>query len=956
MSDPTYTRAQIADIQTLAHAFRDAFNAGVTTLNSGAAAQMNALAAKGYSIPTLPALIAAYNQNTVAPLTTWSGMIHAFVTWADALVPSDPLPVAQRVALYDGMTGVSRDYWNYGAALPWPAPGAYSKGVRLATLTAVAGYSGDVTAAVQAAIADGNPGFLLQPDNDGSIGGRGHPQAPTLIVDGVACVLLAANVLSSGNAFPLPLGDDQVLRSSAPNPIAIYFALPAACTSATMSITHEQFSATNYGVFLLNPPTVITDFPMPDASLQVDLSKRTDLIVAADWQADMSAVLPEGQMATDTVFLPVDPQVGRAATFHFAPGQYEPVALMRRHSTLGIPHLDEAYVGFWMRLEDDGTTLQGQKIGMGISGRGGAPTLAGGRLNPVCGNGGSSCDGTFHVPQPGNVDANVAAGYTCGWSMRPWLAPRIIDVANPMALYRSLQTYAYWALMPVAQTPFGQNFIWSGVAIQKGRWYWIEQYIKLNTVVGADANGNGTGQNDGVYRVSINGRAVDVLDYSTHLPITNWCFTHNAAIALDELPWVDFYEGGTLDPTTQSRVSLGSFVVAKAPIGVPSAPPVEAQPDPPPIIISGGSVSNSAPLWLRGKPRMTWLQIAGSAMQNATVVLSQLLGMGFGDATLYGRPEMGIMNYSGGCLISPTELAVSGGGGAGAWAGNDWRGFDVGVDNPAWRLVFAPSLPATVPARGSNTVWTYADGAPTAEHSYWGLGWFNGCAYYLKQQNGWAYDGGHTFDVWKRSAAGWTKVATLGGQQGWDGPWCVQDARTGRFYIGAQFTIEWFDPRDNSVGTFWTDPQNWGSIDRAAAACNNGVLLRIGYWGGSTDWTGALQYNLDAGSWASLTATGGIQGQVGLDNWYKGASLEYDDALKSWVSWDDTTLRSYVQQGTSMVGTDMVIAGTPPDSRHSFATHGEGVRGRHRFIRGPNFAGHLIVQAYDRDAYFVATE
>ena len=125
--------------------------------------------------------------------------------------------------------------------------------------------------------------------------------------------------------------------------------------------------------------------------------------------------------------------------------------------------------------------------------------------------------------------------------------------------------------------------------------------------------------------------------------------------------------------------------------------------------------AGATPAWLRGVPLNQWHAVPGTELSASTDLAAQIAA-GLTNAKFqnigYGDPRRGIMDYSGGAFRNNgSEILLFGGGGAGAWAGNDVRGLRLEDDIPRWRTLVSP-------AKASN-VWTRHPADPAAmSHPY----------------------------------------------------------------------------------------------------------------------------------------------------------------------------------------------------------------------------------------------
>lgn len=106
---------------------------------------------------------------------------------------------------------------------------------------------------------------------------------------------------------------------------------------------------------------------------------------------------------------------------------------------------------------------------------------------------------------------------------------------------------------------FGEAIRWPSVVLGKGRWYCIEQFIQMNSIVGPfDAIGNGVAVNDGQYRVWVDG--VQVYER------TNFRWRRHPEMGIQGF-WLNWYHGGTAAAPRNMHFRMNSVAIARAYIG-----------------------------------------------------------------------------------------------------------------------------------------------------------------------------------------------------------------------------------------------------------------------------------------------------------------------------------------------------------------------------------------------------
>lgn len=141
-----------------------------------------------------------------------------------------------------------------------------------------------------------------------------------------------------------------------------------------------------------------------------------------------------------------------------------------------------------------------------------------------------------------------------GGSMRGHGGAKAGD-GNPYDDFFWLGGYIYHLDQPAQ---FGEGVKWNGV-ISKGRWFSIEHYIKMNSIVGPyDAVGNGQAVHDGEYRVWVDG----VLAYER----TNFRWRRHPEMGVQGF-WLVWYHGGRNRSPVDMHYRMNSVVIARDYIG-----------------------------------------------------------------------------------------------------------------------------------------------------------------------------------------------------------------------------------------------------------------------------------------------------------------------------------------------------------------------------------------------------
>lgn len=201
----------------------------------------------------------------------------------------------------------------------------------------------------------------------------------------------------------------------------------------------------------------------------------------------------------------------------------------------GEEHTDELYVRLYLYLgETWGENIlneSGKRPG-GISGTYGATSYAGGW-------GGRTTNGTNGWSSRGGYVAQVPYGY------------------NPLEGSTTLATYLYHADQP---SGYGEQLKWGltlNGSIKKGRWYSIEQYVKMNTTDGQNQQ-DSSGRYDGIVRGWVDGRLV--------FERKGIRFTDMDYIKIQTADFGLYYGGFGNTPYDQ-HIAIDDIVVAKSYIG-----------------------------------------------------------------------------------------------------------------------------------------------------------------------------------------------------------------------------------------------------------------------------------------------------------------------------------------------------------------------------------------------------
>lgn len=476
--------------------------------------------------------------------------------------------------LWDGPSGATANSWNAALLVPWAnqsgdwtdADGAPQGQRAFATSPVDAKVPAvlDLTSLVQDWMTHGNTGLMLVAGaGEFSFASRESETPPLLHVATDAgewdapCkadTQLDASTISS-------LGGRASFRVSRSVHAAVQFDLSQVkgnVQAARLTLTPLSVSSGKplVGAYRLLPPRVLADeATSPELGLAsaVDydkgLANHPDVLYAGDFAEGYERFFSKSFENPETYQAEPELQSTSVRGF-FGQERLGSCGSSHRFSSAKETEPEELYFRYYVMLEEDwGSPVDGNKM-PGLAGRYGDWT--GKYWNPACGNGGSRTTGL--VSQ---------SGVRCGWSMRGHIhVPHPTD-ANPYAGYSPLGTYAYH-VDQAGDT--GDAWRWGTKAagypvLKHGRWYSIEQYVKVNSIVGPfDSLGNGVGQKDGILRVWVNGVRV--------FEKTDLRVRQNALIKIDDV-WLNWYHGGT-EPTPPGgtyHYRMSNTVVARKYIG-----------------------------------------------------------------------------------------------------------------------------------------------------------------------------------------------------------------------------------------------------------------------------------------------------------------------------------------------------------------------------------------------------
>lgn len=219
--------------------------------------------------------------------------------------------------------------------------------------------------------------------------------------------------------------------------------------------------------------------------------------------------------------------------------------------------IEELYCRLYVLLEDDWlSTIDGNKGAIGwdlrmgwwneqgywqsTTGNGGAPGTGLKLFAPAGKNGGSQRQDRWEY-QGHSIRMEFGKGQGDG---------------NPYDHLRPLQSYVYHLDQSGG---FGSMMRLGNACVERGRWFCIEQRLKLNSITGPfDALGNGQAVADGVLQTWLDGRLVHTRN--------NLRFRRHPEMGIQG-PWINWYYGGKQATERQMHYQINHIAVASEYIG-----------------------------------------------------------------------------------------------------------------------------------------------------------------------------------------------------------------------------------------------------------------------------------------------------------------------------------------------------------------------------------------------------
>ena len=523
-------------------------------------------------------------------------VIHSFVsagalsalaapTPAPTVAPTLPIAVDLRqFKSWDGGSGPSRDFWSQKLKLPWVNRGRGDWRDAQLTLQGSVPYASgtvslgridlNVTALVNRWVASrANRGFYLRSTEDWAYTFAGRNNSTTsarpklfVVTKAGTTIVLECSCNATWNPSTYEGRDSRNSFSVARDNdfAAVQFdtsALADSVQSATLSLT--CLSLTNPGtleIFELNPPVfrngagamAVRTGLAHEFAFDRGLDAHASVVFAGDFSDLSKSRWQMGGVASGTTQVK-DSRTGTTYLRGLIPqGQswgcdLERIVMNGTSSGLPAKTETELYGRYYVYLEEDwGSELDANKM-PGWDARMGWWNSAG--YWQTISDSGERPTGL----KVRNITDN--RWEYDGASMRGHGGERLFD-GNP---YDDLIWVGNYMYHLDQADYFGENIKWPGVVLGRGRWYCIEQYIKMNSIAAPyDAIGNGVAVNDGVYRVWVDG----VQAYER----TNFRWRRHPEMGAQGF-WLNWWHGGTAAALRNMHFRMDSMVIARAYIG-----------------------------------------------------------------------------------------------------------------------------------------------------------------------------------------------------------------------------------------------------------------------------------------------------------------------------------------------------------------------------------------------------
>ena len=384
----------------------------------------------------------------------------------------------------------------------------------------------------------------------------------------------------------------------------------------------------------------------------------------------------------------------------------------------------------------------------------------------------------------------------------------------------------------------------------------------------------------------------------------------------------------------------------------------------------------TVPAWLSRIPAFQWAQIANTAMTTirSSPDYARIQGAGLdpGDGS-FGDPQKGIYAFSGGTIKGGTTMLVFGGGGAGAWAGNEVRALDLSDDVPIWRIPVGPSPASAVWnrfAQGRSSHVYMQDCKPNARHSYWGPQFIDShgpfansffifmCGQVWETDADMAFPDQQTVDSLDWTTRTWRAPGThafIPANRTWAGPWTCKHPATEDVFVATYTTVQKWSALTNAWTKVCDAPADITHRGMAAIDPDTDTILRLGW---STGAVGAAfnahAIDISTGRLTVGPLTGPAVNSIVVDSFAAIlGGLVYDPGLRCFLLFQGNGRMLKITRAADQSWyVDFVeIAGTPPpvDTRL-----GQGaLAGRMQYVAA--LKGVCILFDYRQNAYFVRT-
>ncbi len=465
------------------------------------------------------------------------------------------------IPLYDGAGGVTCAYFNVSGRVRWhnrkgdwkdangvaqgPAPFASASVEAIDDSRPV---EWDVTALAANWIREPstNTGLLLAAVPGGNLGDvffhsreaddpKMRPRLVLEFEDGSSRVFSADADAHLDCSTTRGLGVEKLLRGGTETNVVISFALDRTLQGrplhrAVLQLTAEKSHGDpTLGVYALDTPRKASpgrpELGLADAYPRDRGIERDPAVLMAStfespfWFRAWSEVRPQFTFSTITAdafgFEPLD---GKALSVKVPRGGQVGLDVSYDFKSKTGKEPEEIYFRYYLRLADDWT-----------------PILDGGKLPGI--------SGTYNRAGWGGRKSDGKNG----WSMRGGFA-RMPEVGNPLRPYTTLSSYAYHA---DTEDRWGDEWVWDiGLRglVRRGRWYCIEQYLRLNRI----------GMTDGQIKVWVDGELA--------FDRTGFRVRDIPELRIEKI-WMNVFHGGTTPSAADMHLYIDNVVIAKKYIG-----------------------------------------------------------------------------------------------------------------------------------------------------------------------------------------------------------------------------------------------------------------------------------------------------------------------------------------------------------------------------------------------------